>query len=128
MTTEQHAMTVAVKCCSSCAGALLCSDLFCRWCGVRQPADASSGLSVGYEHSSVDLRTGPQEGGLCNRVSGPLINAVIGGMTPHVSSSARASLLRASILAVVAIPMWLMIVLLSPFDAYAAARSLARQI
>jgi hypothetical protein len=128
MDTEHNAETVAVKCCVSCSGGLLEYDRFCRWCGVRQNSElCSSELFIAQPTDRMDQVTGARDVGLCKSVSGPLINAVIDGMSPH-NSVARGSLIRHAVMALVSVPIWLMIVLLSPLDAYAAARSLVRQI
>jgi hypothetical protein len=128
MDAEHNADTVAVKCCVSCSGWLLDQDRFCRWCGVRQNDQlASSELFSAQPTDRMDQVTGARDPGLCKRVSGPLISAVIDGMAPS-NSVRQGSLIRHAVMALVSVPIWLMIVLLSPLDAYAAARSLVRQI
>ena len=128
MDTEHNAETVAVKCCVSCSGGLLEHDRFCRWCGVRQNNEPSSSeLFIAQPTDRMDQGTAARDVGLCKRVSGPLINAVIDGMSPG-NSVGQGSLIRHAVMALVSVPIWLMIVLLSPLDAYAAARSLVRQI
>ena len=128
MYPDQNSITVAVKRCASCESGLLERDRFCRRCGVRQPAHSTSrNLFTAAAVQRGDTAGGSHEARLCRKVSGPLVDAVIDGISP--SGSARTgSFVRASILALVSVPIWLMIVLLSPLDAYAAARSLVRQI
>lgn len=129
MDTLRESRTVAVKPCVQCAGGLLDYDKFCRWCGVRQPEPAiSSTLGASHHLNLLDHDNPGQTERLCKRVSGPLIDAMIQGMSSGAPGQARGSIMRAAILALVSLPMWLMIVLLSPLDAYAAARSLVRQL
>lgn len=133
MFNSHDAMTVAVKACTSCGGGLLEYDKFCRWCGARQldlmasnqlncaPSTgvASKGLSP-YTTSALD-----QSASLRNRVSGPLVSAVVASVTAG-SQDAQSQVVKRAILALISIPIWLIIVLLSPLDAYAAAKNVLR--
>ena len=133
MFNSHDAMTVAVKACTSCGGGLLEYDKFCRWCGARQldpmasnqlncaPSKnmASKGLSP-YTTSALD-----QQAGLLNRVSGPLVSAVIASVSAG-SPDAQSQVVKRAVLALISIPIWLIIVLLSPLDAYVAAKNLLR--
>jgi hypothetical protein len=128
---EQEARTVAVKACFACSGQLLESDRFCRWCGEVQPASgalpaaarpASDQLAARYTTSRlVETKRNPYR-----RVSGPLVNAVVKGMaTGGLGEQGR--WMRRAMLALISVPIWLMIVLLSPLDAYAAAKNLLQE-
>jgi ribosomal protein L40E len=129
MDTSLDAKTVAVKSCTACAGGLLEYDKFCRWCGARQPDDAAPMRPTAPCRQQM-LRTNSKfdSGRLNNRVSGPLINAMIEGMASGRPAREGGSLIRGAMLALISIPVWLMIVLLSPLDAFVAARSLVRQV
>lgn len=133
MFNSHDAITVAVKACASCGGGLLEYDKFCRWCGARQLNSMASGQLSGapsmnlasrglspYTTSALD-----QPSGLLNRVSGPLVSAVIAGVSAG-SPNEQSQVVRRAILALISIPIWLIIVLLSPLDAYAAAKNLLR--
>ena len=141
MFDDSDAITVAVKACASCAGGLLEYDKFCRWCGAPQldfaasdqPISArsmkmasknlaSNGLSP-YTTSALDQSS--EGAGLYHRVSGPLVSAVIAGVSVG-SSQDQSRFTKRAILALISIPIWLIIVLLSPLDAYAAAKNLLR--
>ena len=128
MSNEHDARTVAVKPCVSCSAGLMEHDRFCRWCGVAQDDETRSNeLFVAMPTTGFQTGTAKREAALCKRVSGPLISAVIDGMSNN-GGPAQGSAIRAAIMALVSVPIWLMIVLLSPLDAYAAARTLVRQI
>ncbi|MGA9772804.1 MAG: hypothetical protein WBV94_27490 [Blastocatellia bacterium] len=129
MFNTHDAITVAVKTCASCGGGLFEYDKFCRWCGARQldfsASDKLSGapstnLASPYTTSALD-----QSGRLLNRVSGPLVSAVIAGVSAS-SPDAQSQFVKRAILALISVPIWLIIVLLSPLDAYAAAKNLLR--
>jgi hypothetical protein len=136
MSDAGDAITVAVKSCGSCAGGLLEYDKFCRWCGTRQldltaggqsdippsTVPASSGLSP-FTTSALDQPCAAP--GLYRSVSGPLVSAVIAGVSARASQE-QSRLARRAILALISFPIWLIIILLSPLDAYAAAKNLVR--
>jgi hypothetical protein len=63
---------------------------------------------------------------LYHRVSGPLVSAVIAGVASGELHD-QGRWMRRAMLALISLPIWLMIVLLSPLDAYAAAKNLLRE-
>lgn len=132
------AITVAVKACSACSGGLLETDTFCRWCGAHQlevatgeqPTSASLAMPAASSQQAryATSRLPPQDAdtNLYRRVSGPLVSAVIAGVSANASPE-QSRWMKQAILALISIPIWLMIVLLSPLDAYAAAKNLLRE-
>ena len=130
-TNEQDARTVAMKACRDCSRQLLESDRFCRWCGQSQPSPGnipgpSVELAVAAKYST-SLLEDPRRN-LYHRVSGPLVSAAVAGVSRgDLSELSSGGWMRRMILALIAVPIWLMIVLLSPLDAYAAAKNLVRQ-
>lgn len=126
--------TATVKVCVSCPGGILDSDKFCRWCGASQnPIVASSGISVegamdsGMPWSYMTRALEPLDTSHnFHRVSGPLVSAVVATIATGPASQARESFSARAIAALLSFPLWLIIVLLSPLDAYAAAKSLSR--
>jgi RNA polymerase subunit RPABC4/transcription elongation factor Spt4 len=129
---EQNAVTVAVKACSACSGQLLESDRFCRWCGDAQP-DAASGALCAVSPPSNPLAARytttllvETKSNLYHRISGPLVNAVVASVASGELGE-QGRWMRRAMLALISLPIWLMIVLLSPLDAYAAAKNLLRE-
>jgi hypothetical protein len=131
---EQDARTVAVKACCVCSGQLLESDRFCRWCGEVQADGASGALYAANQPASHQLAVAryttsllvEKKSNLYHRVSGPLVNAVVKGVASgELGDQSRWA--RRAMLALISLPIWLMIVLLSPLDAYAAAKNLLRE-
>lgn len=133
---EQEARTVAVKACTACGFGLLEPDRFCRLCGSRQPDISVSTLDQTIEvrrsaagldraHTTVDLGTNTPLVAY-RSVSAPLVNAVVTGALAGASTENQSRVIKRLILALISIPIWLMIVLLSPLDAYAAVKNLAR--
>ncbi|GEM_PF-856067 len=63
-----------------------------------------------------------------HKVSGSLVQQIAANFSHRLLSQTRNLLMQRTVLALVSIPIWLLIVLLSPLDAYAAAKSVTRQI
>src|SRR5262245_5634880 len=139
--TGQQAETVPVKPCNSCRGGLLEADRFCRWCGEQQvtkispaspaigswfAAQAAQADAGRYPTTVLELCDGSRD--LYHRVSGPLLSAVVAGASRSATGELRGPFLQRAILALISVPIWMIIVLLSPLDAYAAARNVVRGI
>ncbi|MGH9844657.1 MAG: hypothetical protein ACREEM_38550 [Blastocatellia bacterium] len=65
---------------------------------------------------------------LSRPVSGQLLKAVADGVAIKRAVGGYSSITRNIVLALMSVPVWLMIVLLSPLDAWAATREIARQM
>lgn len=119
--------TVAIKQCPACDAELLERDRFCRHCGVNQndscvTAALTSDLS-GYETKPLRKNEAAYQS-----LSGALINIVAQGISAK-SFSYRASRGLTRLIAVIAaIPIWLLIVLLAPVEAYSAARTITKRL
>ncbi|HVF92218.1 MAG TPA: hypothetical protein VNH22_19285 [Blastocatellia bacterium] len=150
MIGTDHIDTVAVKLCAACGGGLLERDRFCRWCGIPQQSDTSElnektserPLTAPRSDNSTSLYTTSSlqqvkfrqirrrqagfRSGFYRPVSGPLVNAMLAGVSTGHARPLYSRLVRKTVFALVSIPIWLLIVLLSPIDACAAAREIAR--
>jgi len=132
MEEVQQEKTVAVKACSTCDAGLLERDRFCRWCGAHQPARTSASFGAA---DNIALSVIPATSVLApatraevyRRVSGPLVNAVVTGALSGEARENQSRFIKRVTLALITIPIWLIIVLLSPLDAYAVVKNLARQ-
>lgn len=107
MNSEQKTRTVAIKPCRACTSGLLESDKFCRRCGAPQRYTTSR---------------------LYHPVSGPLVEAMVGAAPRRSSAWPSRSITRRIILPFVSVPIWMIIVLLSPLDAYASAKALTGRL
>jgi hypothetical protein len=127
--------TVAIKPCQSCGLAILEESRFCRVCGAAQtyvlttgslattPSDAVEGkLTRQYVTTPLSPR------GLYHPVSGPLVTAVVAGVPARTQPSPADSPSRRMLLALMAVPIWVMIILLSPLDAYTSAKIIGNRI
>lgn len=135
MTETDEIRTAAIKACENCAAGILDRDKFCRWCGALQSAMTSGlaatagsrplGVREPSRYLTTELTQVASKTSL-HRVSGPLVSAVVATLATGPASKPRRSLFAAAVAALLSVPLWLMIVLLSPLDAYAAAKNLSR--
>lgn len=144
MSNTQQAETVAIKACSACSGGLLESDKFCRWCGERQSSSRAvnekvKATSVAEYDTAISrftttaLDQSPLEQmsvnvGRYHSMSGPLVNALITSLTVNSVEHLQGGVAKRAMLALMSLPIWMIIVLLSPFDAYLAAKAISKGI
>jgi hypothetical protein len=129
MNETNQTKTVTIKACMGCEGGLLENDKFCRWCGARQTdrlAGAQKSSSLLYTTSALALA--PEETTPYRPVSGPFVEAMISGVTHRSTVPLYGRAVRNLIQALLSIPIWLMIILLSPVDAYAAAKNMSNHL
>ena len=142
MVDQETAETTGLRLCYSCRAEQLDRDKFCRRCGASQSrvvgqsmnltADVSrnTGNDVAGGPDPLGCETGPLSGSgsLRRSYSGPLVGIVAQRLSEETSSFRAHRWLMLLISLIVAVPLWLMIVLLSPLDAYVAAKDLAKQV
>ena len=134
MYESDQTTTVAIKPCRSCGAGLIEESRFCRLCGACQshalPPSSPAIVSVGYSWPEPlqQYATAYVSHQLYHPVSSPLVDAVSAGVPASVSGSRRGGLPKRMLLALMAIPIWLMIILLSPLDAYASAKIIGNRI
>jgi hypothetical protein len=124
-------------------------DNYCRRCGIKQPgvSDIMSNrvatgavTVIGFKASNLMNQipvapTSPlsetsalSETDTYRKVSGPLVEAVATGISSRAIGKFHSKLIKQSLSALISIPIWLMIILLSPFDAYFAAKRISSQV
>lgn len=127
---EDPTRTMSAKMCRVCGAGLLENDNFCRRCGARQTSDLGANrrshirLTSLHQIPSPDPTCSPIA--LYHPVSGPLVRAIAETVSANLTSQRRKRFVRRVIQALVSIPIWLVFVLLSPFDAYAAAKNVTK--
>jgi len=118
---------VAIKQCPTCAGELLARDRFCRHCGVIQ-TDSCVTVALTSDLPNCETRPLGDDKAAYQSLSGALVNIVAQDLSAK-SSSYCAGRGPTRLVAVIAtVPIWLLIVLLSPVEAYAAARTITKQL
>jgi hypothetical protein len=99
--------------------------MFCRLCGARQLNSPGVSLSEPIENYQTRKLSPPIR---YHPVSGPLVKAVAEGVPACASNPVPRELPKKVLFALMAIPIWVMIILLSPLDAYASAKIIGQRI
>ncbi len=135
MYESDETTTVGIKPCVSCGAGLVDASKFCRSCGAAQsdslPQGHGTNIAVGGPEGVSPQRystTRLSQQRLYHPVSGPLVNALVAGVPASTRHSPVSSYSRKMLLALMAIPIWVMIILLSPLDAYASAKIIGSRI
>jgi hypothetical protein len=124
----------ADKQCLACRSVLRLGDKYCRRCGAKQDvtlvecADSSptAEFSVVTNHTDDPYKTAPlAPETLAHPISGSLIKALVPKLAPSLSVS---KLSKKVIRSLMSVPVWFIIVLLSPLDAWVATRELTKQL
>ena len=134
MYESDRTTTVAIKPCRRCAAGLMAESRFCRSCGASQRCSTTDSLgviSVGDPERPplahyATTRLSQQK--LYHPVSGPLVSAVAEGVPANLPRSPGTDFSKRMLLALMAVPIWLMIILLSPLDAYTSAKIIGNRI
>lgn len=128
--------TVDLNLCHACMSEVRPRDRYCRRCGVSQSLTESSPTApvteTGLDASGASYVTAPltvpvAENDVYHSVSGSLVKAITSGLSNSASARLDSRYARRAMLALISIPIWLIIVLLSPLDAYATAKTVIRQ-
>lgn len=138
MSEPYWGFTAGIKQCQVCQIVIREMDKFCRHCGVKQndivvkeaaPTAAvidRKDFSDTYTTNTLAL-TAPEELVLPRPVSGPLVQAVIKGLSASASAISHNKVTPKFVLILMSIPVWLMIVFLSPLDAWSATKAITKQ-
>jgi zinc-ribbon domain len=131
MIHAEQTTTLAIRPCSACGAGLTEDSKFCRWCGTRLTVDPdqTERLSFATPVSPGAYKTmplGPLN--LYHPVSGSLVKAVVAGVPTRTSLSTTGAWTKRMLPALMAIPIWVMIILLSPIDAYASAKIIGQRV
>jgi len=121
--------TVAIKPCRSCGAGLLEGSRFCRMCGANQLQAINAIITNSESELGSSYITSKLSSSIpYHPVSGPLVQAVARGVPASATQSAAQDLPKRLLFALMAIPIWVMIILLSPIDAYASAKIIGQRV
>jgi hypothetical protein len=130
MKSLEECETAGLKFCPACRAELRkATDNYCRRCGARQKT-VTGGLDNAQQTSSVTRRTKflPPETADFRQVSSPLVKIVTAGVSASTSANLNNRYARSLMLTMLSIPICLMMVLLAPLDAFAAARGIVHHL
>jgi len=119
----EQMLTVDLRLCRVCLAELRDHDKFCRHCGARQTGAIASPPANTAQSAYATSRL---QADTFNSVSASLLNAIAAGAQAG-AAQLDSPCARRAVSALIAVPLWLMIVLLSPIDAYATAKAIAGQ-
>jgi hypothetical protein len=138
---KQESETIAIMGCKACGAGIPQSDRFCRLCGAGQTDSLTPSVSLSNQDHPVRLassdslewsrppsdyatRAMPTRAGY-GPLSGPLVTAVADGLSAHLALRFLDRRVKRILLILISVPIWLMIVLLSPLDTYAAVKAIS---
>jgi hypothetical protein len=114
--------TVDFRLCRACSSKMRDRDKFCRQCGARQTGEISPPADTAPPACATSrLRTDA-----CCSVSASLLTGIAAGAQAG-TAGLNSRFARCVVSALITVPLWMMIMLLSPFDAYATAKAIANQ-
>lgn len=85
-------------------------------------------FNAGLNGSSTYQTNALETNSLARPISGPLLKAVANGVAIERAISGYSRVTRSIIMALMSVPVWLMIILLSPLDAWTTTRAITRQM
>ena len=127
--------TLALEYCWDCRLELRARDRFCRNCGanlsrrtgVLNEEPVGNARQVTNQTASP-YATAPFAVQPHRPVSAPLLNFFAASAAPNAAVFQRSRLAKLLTLLLISLPIWLMMILLSPLDAYAATKAIAKQV
>ncbi len=121
---QEMAETITLNRCCACTAELQDRDKFCRRCGIRQVNNYVTSTELGQ---SFQCETAPLTANLkeFTSYSGELIRIVTQSMSTKATRQVSSRSGRRLICTLITIPIWMLIVMLSPLDAFAAAKAAA---
>ena len=119
--------TVAIRECHNCGGGSPAFDNYCRWCGVRQETVTPTAADIAAlpEGETNEARTDGEE---YQTLSSQLVNTLTQTISVKTTPIRHNRFWSSMVAAIISVPILLLIILLSPLDAYAAARAAASQL
>jgi hypothetical protein len=115
--------TVDLRLCRVCLAELRDHDKFCRHCGSLQTGAIASPPANTAQSAYATSRL---QADTFHSVSDSLLTAIAAGAQAD-TARLDSPYVRRAVSILIVIPLWLMIVLLSPIDAYATAKAIAGQ-
>jgi ribosomal protein L40E len=130
--------TKALRLCQACEAELQERDKFCRRCGARQSGPLAASHVIGQPHGTEELahdsRPAPYATAPLPPIesprsfSGALAQAIAASVAANAAQHIQHRCAQKLLLALISLPIWLIIILLSPLDAYLAAKAAVQRV
>jgi hypothetical protein len=125
MHTTEMIETVGLRRCPACDGEQLSDDKFCRRCGVSQSLRPITSALESAKYRTRPLTDDEQP---YSSFSGSLVGLVTQGVALKTTGLRQNRWVMGTVCVLAAVPLWLLIIMLSPLDTYKAARTISRQV
>lgn len=111
--------------CHACATGVLKMDKFCRRCGARQSNRYNTAEEMS-QLSESETRPLSEVTGELQTYSGQLLKVVTTSLASKTAATTQANRgVQRLVCTLITLPLWMLIVMLSPLDAYVAAKTAA---
>jgi hypothetical protein len=125
-----------LKTCGACRTLVSASHNFCRICGARQAHPDAATVRLDNDSNKTPLTRGQNSNnsiqmlasGTFRPVSSSVLKSVVTTQLTRSTSRIRNRATRNAVAAAITVPLWLMIVLLSPLDALQASKKVVQQL
>jgi hypothetical protein len=125
----QRLIEAVAKRCHNCSSELQTSDNFCRSCGTSRKTGALAPESdESWRDSVTTVLNNEDETKTYQSLSSPLVKSLTQNVAIRTSPLSGNRFAVCVVAVLIAVPIWLLILLLSPLDAYTAIRSVSSQV
>jgi hypothetical protein len=125
MTTRPATELMTDHQCHACATGVLKRDKFCRRCGARQPNHYATATELMHLAESETKPLTAVQTGEFQTYSGQLLKVVTESLAAKTATSKSSRSFQRLLCTLITPPLWMLIVMLSPLDAYVAAKTAA---
>lgn len=121
--------TLVLRQCGNCGSPLHAAHRFCRWCGTNQAAlvpVSATNRELGKDASLESAASSDSRSSAYVSVSALLLSSVMQGALAVRNGQTDSLIATKAIGVLIFVPLWLMIMVVSPFEAYFVSKSLMR--
>lgn len=111
--------------CHACATGVLKQDKYCRRCGALQLNRYATGTELMHLSESETRPLTTVQTGEFQTYSGQLLKVVTESLAAKTAAPKASRSFQRLLCTLITLPLWMLIVMLSPLDAYAAAKTAA---
>ena len=137
MNYNPQAITVSLKTCPACGTSLVTTYRFCRLCGANQSQlgfvtrrhdSISNPITTTKVLAAYSERNALLRAGRYRSISGSVLDSFVTSELTAATSRIKSRTAKRAVAAAITIPLWLIIVLLSPIEALHASNQVTREL